>query len=171
MTEIKEEKVEKKLYNEPKFLYGCRVEVCWTELFPSEDDDAVQAEFYIWETWVVIDCVQYSNDDEPQYCVMLDENLWTQYSDQQSKCVWLSEKYLDYEDWYEDIFDDFKEDFKCNKDECVCHENLTKEEIREWIKSTAVEIIVENSCKTSVLLAKEMLLLLREAEAYEKLDL
>lgn len=156
-------KKEGKLYNEPQFTYGDRVEVLAPECYPNKDKDSILASFYDWEVWTVVDVVQYTDYELPQYCVMLDEDLWSQYTDIKNKCIRIEEKYLkEYDD-----FEELEEEGYC----CPYYSrNLSNSELLNGLISAYEDIIKNDDDELSVSLAKEMIEVIEKAKKYDNLN-
>lgn len=130
--------VEKK-YNIPEFEYWDRVMIMTSEKFPTTNSDAVAASFFEWETWTVIDVWVYDNNIN--YCVLLDCNLWTKRSDESDKRVWIRECDLLEE---EDPFEDDEEECEVDIDKCIkeaAEETIADKETSEESKIIARYIL------------------------------
>lgn len=130
--------VEKK-YNIPKFEYWDRVMIMTSEKFPTTNRDAIQASFFEWETWTVIDVWVYDNNIN--YCVLLDCNLWTKRIDEIEKRVWIRECDLLEE---KDPFEDDDEECEVDIDKCIkeaAEETITDKETSEESKIVARYIL------------------------------
>lgn len=139
------EVVEKK-YNIPEFEYWDRVIIMTSEKFPTENRDAVTASFFEWETWTVIDVLVYDNNIN--YCVLLDCNLWTKRSDENDKKVWIREC---------DLIDE-EDSFEYNDEECEV-------DIDKCIKEAAEELIADKeTSEESKILARYILNLINKRE-------
>ena len=108
--------VEKK-YNIPEFEYWDRVMIMTSEKFPTTDSDAVAASFFEWEFWTVIDVWVYDNNIN--YCVLLDYNLWTNLGDVSKKTVWIRECDLIDEKECISSYEDDDEECEVDIDKCI----------------------------------------------------
>ena len=139
MVEKKLNEVVEKKYDIPEFEYWDRVVIMTSEGFPTTNPDAVVASFFEWETWTVIDVWVYDNNIN--YCVLLDCNLWTKRSDEIDKRVWIRECDLLEE---EDPFEDDDEECEVDIDKCIkeaAEETIADKETSEESKIIARYIL------------------------------
>lgn len=142
-------------YARPNLAYGDEVEVVIPEELANKDfvvgdSNFPIACFYEWETWYVVDCRQWW-EEELCYTIMLDVNLGSQYNDVVNKCITLSEKYLKPYDWEEE----------CEKEKEV--DTITS------IKNLAEEKLNSEDLN-DVLIANVMLGLIDKAKKYDDLQ-
>lgn len=135
------EVVEKK-YNIPDFEYWDRVVIMTFEDFPTTNYDAVTASFFEWEHWTVIDVSIYDNNIN--YCVLLDCNLWTKRSDENDKIIWIRECDLIDEEEYGYPYEDDEEECEVDIDKCIkeaAEETIADKETSEESKIIARYIL------------------------------
>ena len=149
-------------YNKPIFEYWDRVIIGWCKKFPSKESGSAVAQFYVWEVWTIIDICTHHNSPY-EYCIILDDNLWTQFDDMANKCVWIEEKYLkEYDD-----FEELEEEGYC----CPYYSrNLSNSELLNGLMSAYEDIIKNDDDELSVSLAKEMIEVIEKAKKYDNLN-